>query len=47
MPFKGTEVSRRSIADLVVKLAQDPTRDVRGSLDVDKPGTDGDKPAWY
>ena len=46
-PFKGTEVSRRSIADLVVKLAQDPTRDVRGSLGVDKPGTDGDKPAWY
>lgn len=46
-PFKGTEVSRKSIADLVVKLAQDPNRDVRGSLGVNKPGTDGDKPSWY
>ncbi len=46
-PFKGTEVSRKSVADLVVKLAQDATRNVRGSLGVDKPGTDGDKPSWY
>ena len=46
-PFKGTEVSRKSVADLVVKLAQDPARDVRGSVGIDKPGTDGDKPAWY
>lgn len=45
-PFKGTEVSRKSVADLVVKLAQDPRRDVRGSLGIDKPGTDGDKPSW-
>ncbi len=45
-PFKGTEVSRKSVADLVVKLAQDPARDVRGSVGVDKPGTDGDKPSW-
>jgi uncharacterized protein YbjT (DUF2867 family) len=46
-PFKGTEVSRKSVADLVVKLAQHPKRDVRGSLGIDKPGTDGDKPSWY
>jgi uncharacterized protein YbjT (DUF2867 family) len=46
-PFKGTEVSRKSVADLVVKLARDPTRDVRGSIGVNKPGTEGDKPAWY
>lgn len=46
-PFKGTEVSRKSVADLVVKLTQDPTRDARASLGVDKPGTDGDKPSWY
>lgn len=46
-PFKGTEVSRKSVADLVVKLTQDPNRDGRGSLGVDKPGTDGDKPSWY
>jgi uncharacterized protein YbjT (DUF2867 family) len=46
-PFKGTEVSRKSVADLVVKLAEDPTRDIRRSLGIDKPGTGGDKPSWY
>ena len=46
-PFKGTEVSRKSIAALVVKLAQDPTSGIRSSLGVNKPNTDGDKPAWY
>ncbi|WP_413742842.1 SDR family oxidoreductase [Sodalis sp. RH15] len=46
-PFKGTEVSRQSVADLVVKLAQDPTRDVRASVGINKPDTDGDKPSWY
>lgn len=46
-PFKGTEVSRKSIAALVVKLAQTPTEGVRASLGVNKPNTDGDKPAWY
>lgn len=45
--FKGTEVSRKSIAALVVKLIQDPTNSVRASLGVNKPNTDGDKPAWY
>lgn len=46
-PFKGTEVSRKSIAALVVKLAENPTESVRTSLGVNKPNTDGDKPAWY
>lgn len=45
-PFKGTEVSRRSIAALVTKLVQDPTQHVGESLGVNKPNTDGDKPAW-
>ncbi|GEO67040.1 SDR family oxidoreductase [Levilactobacillus spicheri] len=45
--FKGTEVSRKSIADLVTKLAADPTWSVHASLGVNKPNTDGDKPAWY
>lgn len=45
--FKGTEVSRKSIAAYVVKLAQDPTAEVRHSVGVNKPNTDGDKPAWY
>ncbi|MBU5365490.1 SDR family oxidoreductase [Enterococcus devriesei] len=46
-PFKGTEVSRKSIADFVTKLILDPQLYVGESLGVDKPGTDGDKPAWY
>ncbi|AVK63928.1 NAD-dependent dehydratase [Lactobacillus sp. CBA3606] len=45
--FKGTEVSRQSIAALVVQLVQNPTTQLRTSLGVNKPNTDGDKPAWY
>lgn len=46
-PFKGTEVSRKSIADLVTKLVLDPSQAIHESLGVNKPNTDGDKPAWY
>lgn len=45
--FKGTEVSRRSIAQIVVDIAQDPDKFKRESIGVNKPNTDGDKPAWY
>lgn len=45
--FKGTEVSRKSIATLVASLIADPTQAVRESLGVNKPNTAGDKPAWY
>ena len=45
--FKGTEVSRKSIAAVVTKLVANPTEAVRESLGVNKPDTDGDKPAWY
>lgn len=45
-PFKGTEVSRKSIAALVAKLVAAPTKAIRESLGVNKPNTDGDKPAW-
>lgn len=46
-PFKGTEVSRKSIADVVVKLIQDPSQEVRHSIGVNQPNTDGDKPSFY
>lgn len=36
-PFKGHEVSRTSIADLIVKLAVTPGLEVRRSLGVNKP----------
>ncbi|MEJ9220577.1 NAD(P)H-binding protein [Paenibacillus glucanolyticus] len=46
-PFKGTEVSRKSVAVLVVKLIESPDLHVRGNLGVNKPNTDGEKPAFY
>lgn len=45
--FKGTEVSRKSIADLVVKLINDPTKEIGHSLGVNQPNTDGSKPSFY
>ena len=46
-PFKGTEVSRKSVAALVVKLIENPELKSRRSLGVNKPNTDGDKPSFY
>lgn len=45
--FKGTEVSRKSVAAEVVRLIQKPTEAVGDSLGLNKPNTDGDKPEWY
>ena len=46
-PFKGTEVSRLSVADYIADLIENPEKDVKANVGLDKPGTDGDKPAWY
>lgn len=43
-PFKGTVVSRKSVADLIVKIIRSPSLHVRGNLGVNKPDTEGDKP---
>ncbi|WP_225047671.1 NAD(P)H-binding protein [Lacticaseibacillus kribbianus] len=45
-PFRGTEVSRQSVADFVVRLIKDPTLYPNDSIGLNKPNTDGDKPAW-
>jgi uncharacterized protein YbjT (DUF2867 family) len=45
-PFKGTEVSRKSVAALVVECIHDTKRFSNSNLGVNKPGTDGDKPAF-
>jgi uncharacterized protein YbjT (DUF2867 family) len=45
-PFKGTEVSRKSVAALIVKIVDSPEIFVRSNLGVDKPNSDGDKPAF-
>lgn len=46
-PFRGTEVSRKSVAALVVECIRDPKRFSHSNLGVNKPHTDGDKPAFY
>jgi uncharacterized protein YbjT (DUF2867 family) len=45
--FKGTEVSRKSIGNFVAKILDNPAPYARQDFGVNKPGTDGDKPAWY
>lgn len=44
--FKGTEVSRKSVADVVVKIIKDPTLYAHESIGINKPDTAGDRPAW-
>ena len=46
-PFKGTEVSRKSVGALVVESIDDPGRFSHSNLGVNKPNTDGDKPVFY
>ncbi|MGG3693736.1 SDR family oxidoreductase [Heyndrickxia ginsengihumi] len=36
-PFKGHDISRKSVADLVVKLATTPGMEIRSSLGISKP----------
>jgi uncharacterized protein YbjT (DUF2867 family) len=45
-PFKGTEVSRASVAALVTDIATSPGLWSRANLGVNKPGTDGDRPGF-
>ena len=45
-PFKGTEVSRKSVASLVADIVKDPNRESRANLGVNKPGSEGDRPAF-
>lgn len=45
-PFKGTEVSRKSVADFVTKVILNPDTYVRDSIGLNKPNTDADKPSW-
>ena len=44
--FKGTEVSRKSVASLIVDIVKSPRLHVHGNLGVNKPGTEGDRPGF-
>lgn len=46
-PFKGTEISRQSVADFVVKLIKNPDQYHRTSVGLNKPHTEGTKPSWF
>ncbi|MDE7039473.1 MAG: NAD(P)H-binding protein [Limosilactobacillus sp.] len=43
-PATGTEVSRKSIAAYVTSLIENPTKDIRDSIGINKPNTQGDRP---
>lgn len=45
-PFKGTEVSRKSVADVIAQVIQSPDRFPHSNVGVNKPNTDGDKPSF-
>jgi hypothetical protein len=45
-PFKGTEVSRQSIAAVVTDVIRDPGKHTNANIGVDKPGSEGPKPAF-
>jgi uncharacterized protein YbjT (DUF2867 family) len=45
--FKGTEVSRKSVAAYALGILEHPAFASRENVGIDKPGTDGDKPAFY
>ena len=45
-PFKGTTVSRKSVAALVAQIVASPEKYVRDNLGVNMPGTDGPRPVW-
>ncbi|HGH5398620.1 TPA: SDR family oxidoreductase [Raoultella planticola] len=45
-PFKGTEVSRKSVADQVVQIINNPSKMVNKNIGLNKPGTNGSKPKF-
>lgn len=44
--FKGTTVSRKSVADVVFKIVQNPSFLINESVGINRPGTDGDTPQY-
>lgn len=45
-PFKGTQVARKAVAAYVVSVIENPSKDVRDSIGVNQPNTDGDRPLF-
>ena len=45
-PFKGTEVSRKSVAAVAVQIAKNPELYLNENIGINKPNTNFDKPRW-
>lgn len=45
--FKGTEVSRKSVGNYIAEIIQHPEIDIKANVGINKPGTEGDQPAFY
>ena len=45
-PFKGTEVSRKSVAAVAVQIAKNPELYLKDNIGISKPNTDFSKPRW-
>ncbi|MBB6130828.1 SDR family oxidoreductase [Mucilaginibacter lappiensis] len=45
-PITRTEISRKSVADFIIKVIENPQSHIGESLGLEKPGTEGDKPAF-
>ena len=45
--FTGTEVARKAVGAYIVSVIEEPSKDVKASVGVQKPGSEGDKPAFY
>ncbi|HLR18296.1 MAG TPA: SDR family oxidoreductase [Staphylococcus sp.] len=45
--FKGTEVSRKSVAAVAVNIAKNPSLHLKENIGINKPNTDSDKPQGY
>lgn len=44
--YRGTTVSRNSIADLIDSILADPAEHSHASLGIARPGTEGNRPVW-
>lgn len=44
--FKGTEVSRKSVAAVAVQIAKNPELYLKENIGINKPNTDFNKPRW-
>lgn len=46
-PFRGTVVSRRSVASFITHIIKSPHEYQNRSIGVNKPNTNGNRPQWY